>query len=91
MIEQRFKEAIDRWVADACPMGSFINAVLENDLAQALGRADEDARENLHDIVKYLYNQAPSSCWGSKEKVNQWREKKRQISEGESKIIPTNH
>lgn len=80
MIEQRFKDAIDRWVEDACPMGSFINAVLENNLAEALGRADESARENLHDIVKYLYNDVPGSCWGSKEKVIQWREKKRQLS-----------
>lgn len=76
MIEPRFKEAIDRWVKDACPMGSFVNAVLENDLIQAIGRADEDALDNLKEIVKYLYNEVPAQCWGSKEKVSAWRKAK---------------
>jgi hypothetical protein len=67
MIEERFKEAIDRWVADACPMGGFMTAVLENDLAMAMGKADEGARENLFDIIKYLWNECPAHCWGSKE------------------------
>jgi len=73
MIEQRFKEAIDRWVKDASPMGGFITAVIENDLAGAIGRADVDARENLHEIIKYLWNECPSPCWGSKEKVKAWK------------------
>jgi hypothetical protein len=73
MIEKRFKEAIDRWVSDACPMGGFITAVLENDLAMAMGKADKDARENLFDIIKYLWNECPAPCWGSKEKVKAWR------------------
>lgn len=73
MIEQRFKEAIDRWVNDACPMGGFINAVLENNLKEALGRADEDAYHNIRDIVKYLYNEVPAGCWGSRERVKAWK------------------
>jgi hypothetical protein len=73
MIEQRFKEAIDRWVTDACPMGGFITAVLENDLRGAIGRADEDAFHNIKDIVRYLWNEVPAPCWGSKEKVKAWK------------------
>jgi hypothetical protein len=77
MIEQRFKEAIDRWVADACPMGGFITAVLENDLAGAIGRADVDALATIRETITYLWNECPTGCWGSKEKVSEWRKAKR--------------
>lgn len=73
MIEARFKEAIDRWVKSACPMGNFITAVLENDLKLAIAYADDSAVANLKQIVIYLYNDVPSGCWGSKEKVSKWK------------------
>jgi len=76
MIEERFKEAIDAYVKDGRPMGGFVTAVLENNLMLAIGKADEDAYHNLREIVKYLYNDAPSSCWGSPEKVKAWYAKK---------------
>lgn len=78
MIEQRFKDAIDAYVDHGRPMAGFITAVLENNLKDAVGRADEDAYENLREIVKYLYNDVPMSCWGSPEKVKAWYAKKRE-------------
>lgn len=76
MIEDRFKEAIDRYYQHGIPTGSFLEAVLENNLKEAIGRADSDAIENLKDIVIYLYNDIPSICWGSPEKVKNWFVKK---------------
>lgn len=73
-IEQRFKEAIDRYVSHGVPTGGFLQAVLENDLMGAIGRADSDAMDNIRHIISYLYNEAPSPCWGSKEKVTKWFE-----------------
>ena len=75
MIEQRFKESIDRYISTGCPTGDFLRAVLENDLTEAVGRADESAIWNLRDIVVYLYNEVPSASWGSKEKVKAWRDR----------------
>lgn len=72
MIEERFKESIDRYVKHGIPTGSFLNAVLENNLKEAVGRADHHAILNLKDIVIYLYNDVPSTCWGSPEKVKNW-------------------
>jgi hypothetical protein len=54
------------------PVGSFLTAVLENDLRQAVSRADFTNRERLHAIVIFLYNFAPGECWGSPAAVARW-------------------
>jgi len=51
------------------PTGGFLEACLSNDLREAFGRADESSRNNLFEIVKYLYNEMPSDIWGSREAV----------------------
>ena len=61
-----------RYVEQGIKPGSFMTAVLENDLFGALAQADEMNRDRLYDICKWLYNEAPSQCWGSKEKVEAW-------------------
>lgn len=75
MIEERFKEAIDRYVEQGIPTGSFLEAVLCNNLKESIGRADHYAIMNLKDIVVYLYNDIPTSAWGSPEKVKSWMAK----------------
>lgn len=52
--------------------GSFMTAVLSNDLRESFGRADEINRHRLFDIVSFLWMYAPASCWGSPEKVRDW-------------------
>lgn len=47
-------------------------AVLSNDLKEACGRADSFNRRILFEIVVWLYNNAPITCWGSPEKVDAW-------------------
>lgn len=71
-MDERFKKAIDRYVNDHTPTGGFLQAVLENNLRESFGRADEEAREQLFEIVSYCYNHIPSNCWGSPEKVEAW-------------------
>lgn len=52
--------------------GGFIKACLENNLSEAMGRADGVNRQKLFDIVAFLYNEAPFECWGSIAKVDAW-------------------
>jgi hypothetical protein len=52
--------------------GSFVQAVLENNFVDAMGRADDESRAALHAIAKYLWNDMPSNCWGSPAKVAAW-------------------
>ena len=56
------------------PAGGFLQAVLENNLREACGRADDFNRERLFEIVSFIYNELPSQCWGSPAKVKAWLE-----------------
>jgi hypothetical protein len=58
------------------PFGSFVTAVLANDLVGALGQADENNRAIIFDYASYLYNEMPGRSgdptrdfWGSYEAV----------------------
>ena len=61
-----------RWVVYGVEPGDFLQAVLKNDLREAIGRADDINRHSLFAIVSWLYNEAPGGCWGSEEKYNNW-------------------
>ncbi len=68
--------ALDRYVNDRLLPGGFLVAVLSNDLFGAVGRADSENLAALADICRYVYNELPSSCWGSKDKIWAWVENK---------------
>lgn len=71
-IPLRTQETIDRYVSSGCPTGSFMQAVISNDLKEACGRADVDNAAALFEIVKYLYNNVPADCWGTPERYKKW-------------------
>lgn len=64
--------ALDAWIDKGEVPGDFLQAVLRNDLREAIGRASATSRLALHAIVVYLYNEAPGPCWGSPERVEAW-------------------
>ena len=66
------RDSLDRYAREHTPTGSFLRAVLENDLHAALFKADDDNRAALMNIVRYVYNDLPRACWGSPEKVKAW-------------------
>lgn len=61
-----------RYIVHGIPPGSFLLAVLTNDLMGALGKADEVNRDALHAYGSFLYNDAPADCHGSPAKVAAW-------------------
>ena len=66
------KESIDRYVNDHIPTGSFLEAVLCNNLKEAIGRADSENLRDIVEIVQYCYWEIPSVCWGSPKEVRAW-------------------
>ena len=60
------------YVFDRCPVGSFTEAVLSNDLKGSFMRADDINRDALFNIVSFLYSYATMDCWGSSEKYKAW-------------------
>lgn len=68
------REELDRWGRGQQPWesGSFLTAVLQNDLVTALGKADPTNLRALPAIVSYCYNYLPPDSWGSKENHDRW-------------------
>lgn len=54
--------------------GGFLEAVLSNDLREALGRADVVNRAAMFEITGFLYNDMPAGCSGSPDRYKVWRE-----------------
>jgi hypothetical protein len=66
------KESITRYVENGVPTGSFLEAVLSNDLFGAFSQADETSRTHLQELVRHIYWNVPSGCHGSPQKVTAW-------------------
>lgn len=67
--------SLERYVNHGISPGSFVTAVLENDLMKSVGAADLDNLIALTDIAKFVYNELPSNSWGSQNKVSAWIKK----------------
>lgn len=67
-------DGMRRWIEHGILPGSFLQALLRNDLRNAVGRADGQNIEALAAWVRWLYNYAPSACWGSMVKVQAWED-----------------
>lgn len=78
-IPDRTLQTIKDYINHGWEPGDFVRAVLENNLALSFGRADEENREALFEIVKFVWNEIDSLCWGSPELVNAWIEHKRKV------------
>ncbi len=57
---------------DRIPTGSFLRAVLENDLKAACAQADDINRHLLFEIVCLMYNDLDYRCQGSPDIVKKW-------------------
>lgn len=68
----RILDAIWNYAELHQPCGSFTTAVLENNLSEAVGRADESSQAALVEIVRYVHWEIPSVCHGSPAAVHAW-------------------
>ena len=66
------QEGLAGYIEERHHCGHFLTAVLSNDLREAVNRADRDNLVALGTIVQWLFWNAPSACWGSREKVRAW-------------------
>lgn len=71
-IREDWYGALERYLNHGIMPGSFMTAVLENNLVEAFGRADIHNSSNLKNIVGYIYNHLPSNSWGSPSKVTDY-------------------
>ncbi len=71
-VRAQMMEAIHRYIDDKIYPGSFLQAIISNNLKEAVGCADDDNLRNIPAFVSYFYNEAPTNCWGSKEIMASW-------------------
>lgn len=71
-IPEHTLSSLIRYIEERTITGGFLDAVLCNDLKGACSRADSYNQPVIFEIVYFLYNYAPSACWGSPEKVDAW-------------------
>lgn len=81
----RLRAGIDRYVEEGVRPGQFLCAVLANNLADAIGRADDDSLESIAAVVGYVFNEIPSVCWGDRASIYEWCERRRK-ERGEEQI-----
>jgi len=72
LLPKHMREGMKRYIEDRRPTGSFLTAVLSNDLMNTLRCADDINRHCLFNYAMWLHNYAPPECYGSPEKVRAW-------------------
>ena len=73
-IPPAIKRAIDLHEQEGRTCGSFVTALLQNDLREAVGRADRYSMDAMKEIMQYLDWEIQGRCWGSPSAVKEWRE-----------------
>lgn len=63
---------IHRYFEDRIRPGSFLCAVLTNNLSDAVKKGDMESLVSLISIVRWLQNFAPEESWGSVEALERW-------------------
>ena len=69
---QDFSEGLKRYIEHGIRPGSFLSAVLEGDLYEAVARGSDDSLRSIAELVKNITWHLPADCFGSKERVSEW-------------------
>jgi hypothetical protein len=72
LIPSYMREGVLMYIERGVPPGSFLQAVLKNDLWRAVDCADQTNIQIVHRYVLFFYNYAPSECWGSVDAYEAW-------------------
>ena len=65
-------ESLAAYILKHSRVGTFLTAVLSNQLVDSVKAADVKNMLALVGYAQFLYSYAPSNCWGSKAKVIMW-------------------
>ena len=69
---ENVRESLERYRDHHIPTGGFLEAVLSNDLREAISRADDTNIRHIPGIVRWIYWKMPSPAWGSPEAFTGW-------------------
>jgi hypothetical protein len=72
LIPEHCRGGMRRYIEHGIYPGSFLEAVLCNDLVHAFQTADHINVAHMYDYVSFLYNEIPAQAWGSRERIDAW-------------------
>lgn len=72
VVPEHMREGLVSYVERRVMPGDFLRAIIENNLHEAVARADGTNIEQLPAFVNFFYNHAPSPCWGSPASMKAW-------------------
>jgi len=72
LLPEHMRDAMRNYLFHRIEPGSFLAAVLCNDLRGAVGSADRINKQALTEIVQFCMWALPSNAWGSTERVAAW-------------------
>lgn len=71
-IPDHLRGGLVRYFADGILPGGFLQAVLCNDLREAVLRANPGTEHALRPLIAFLTHYAPHTAWGTCDKVLAW-------------------
>ena len=71
-VPAHMREGVKRYIHTRTRPGSFLQAVISNNLKEAVMLADGKNMFNLPAYINYFYNHAPHDCWGSEKEMEAW-------------------
>jgi hypothetical protein len=74
LIRPEIRESLLRYATDGVPVGGFLQAVIANDLVDAVARASLDNILALPAIAVFVRNELAGMCWGSRRIYRAWVE-----------------
>lgn len=78
MIPDHTLKAINAWLMNGTHpelLGSFLRALLTNDLRGAVLHADPENLDKLADIVRWVYAEVPGVAYGTTERLIEWHKR----------------
>ena len=72
ILPEHMRDGARLYIENGIEPGSFMSAVICNDLMEAFGRADMINKLCMFDIVRFFYNEAPAGCHGSPATMDAW-------------------
>ena len=73
-VPEKMHDGIIRYVVFGTRPGSFLRAVISNDLRASIHCGDKENLKMLHTFVHYFYQYAYPELFGSPEKMKHWME-----------------
>lgn len=71
-LPEGLRAGVQRWVEEGIQPGSFLSAVIANNLRESVVCADPDNRRRLAQIVAWFLYDCPAYAWGSPQKARKW-------------------